>query len=100
MRARKERIEYWRERIAEKEYLSDEDYRKLLHEIRTNSAFCLLVKAIHQIDDGVQAYTSCLDKVHWLLDSLERKNPEQKKSKTDLGWNYETNDLDENQPDA
>ena len=53
---------------------SQEEYLQTLHECRTMAACTIWFKAHNGIDDGVQAWANCLDKLHWLIDSCEKKD--------------------------
>jgi hypothetical protein len=73
MSGKNERIKYWKDLIDKSNRLTADEYLQMLHEIRAHAGFTLLEKAMYGIEDGVQAYVSTVDKVHWLLDSAEKK---------------------------
>lgn len=73
---RKKRIAELEEIIARKDRLSDKEYLELLHEIRKNYSAKLAISSVQSTTTGTGAVVNIIDKVHWLIDSIDTKSIE------------------------
>lgn len=71
--ARKERIRELEKIIARKEPITIDEYKQLLYEIRKNYLAALAVRSVQGTVSQTGAMINILDKVHWLIDSIEGK---------------------------
>ena len=80
--------------------LTAEQYLEILCETQKVYLINLFLAGIAEEDHNPLVCSNVLDKVHWMIDSAEKKAPQQKINQVDLGWDYATNDLSDNTVDA
>jgi len=71
--ARQARIKELEAIIAREEYLTPDEYKGLLREILKNSTASLAIKTVQAANGGTGALINIIEKVHYLLDSVEGK---------------------------
>ena len=90
-----QRIDVIRSLIKNPKKLPPEEFLQILHESATMSACNIWLKAHYENHDGIQAWANTLDKVFWLIDSMEKQQPTAAEDKTkSLGWDYDANTLE------
>ncbi len=62
-------------RLDDTSEMSATEYIAMLKGIRKNCVCQMWMKSYHGTDDGLQVYANSLDKVHWLIDSVEKHTP-------------------------
>ena len=90
-----QRIDVIRSLLKNPKKLPPEEFLQMLHESATMATCNIWLKAHYENHDGVQAWANTLDKLFWLIDSMEKTHAiKQEEAQRSLGWDYATNTLE------